>query len=82
MNCEAKNEVRAKKRKENQVRGTCRRAKAGEQKKKLIATYGTVLLVFEVLSDGKYILPRATQVTRQDVFVCVREQVGELPNLA
>jgi hypothetical protein len=51
-------------------------------KKNSVASYGSVLLVFKVLSDGEDILSRATQVTRQDVFVRVREQVGELLNLA
>lgn len=50
-----------RKEKKNRVRGTCTCVKAGHTgKKKLIATYGSVLLVFEVLSDGKDILPRAT----------------------
>ena len=58
------------------------KCEGGRTEKKSTVANGSVLLVFEVLSDGKDILSCATQVTRQDVFVRVREQVGELPNLA
>jgi len=38
---------------------------------------GPVLLVFEVLSDSEDILSRAPQVTREDVLVRMREQIGQ-----
>src|SRR5260221_13279764 len=41
------------------------------------AAYGSVLLVFEVLPDGEDILAHATQVTRKDVFVRMREQINQ-----
>jgi hypothetical protein len=46
-----------------------------------MGAYGSVLLVFKVLPDRKDILSRATQITRQDIFVRVWQQVRELLNL-
>jgi len=47
---------------------------APHRTKTSIAAYGSVLLVFEVLPDGEDILTHATQVSRQDIFVRMREQ--------
>jgi hypothetical protein len=38
-----------------------------------MTAHGSVPLIFEVLSDGENILPRAIQVTREDVLIRVRE---------
>jgi hypothetical protein len=43
-----------------------------------IAAQASVLLIIKILSNGEYVLSRATQVTRKDRLVCVREQISQL----
>lgn len=41
----------------------------------------SVLFVFEVLPNGEDILSRATEITRKDVLIRMREQIGQPLNL-
>lgn len=46
--------------------------------RRLVAPESAILLVFQVLSDGEDVLPRAAQVAREYATLRLREQIREL----